>query len=699
MNTDAEHYARARRLVVEDPATLHEELDRILGGAERDLGARLEEAVRLAELALAAHLDAWWAGPVQPNVRSAIGRAVALVHDPLALGLALRLALGYARLGRVDDDAHRLATFARRLAGTGLGHPLEAYAAEAARHLDRALFLPSAEYAYGLVRGLEAEEARALAASHLARGNASFAALLAELVLVRRFDDWYVGPALPNVEAALVTWRAERPPALAELAVLLGRAYVKGGFVDLRARDHVAALLEGDEAKLLGPQEAIGFREYVDRDCFDYPASHLYARASALALAPLLEQIRRHVRSGGMAAAQLLGELALVRRLDAWYFGDPAANIRRAVQRWLESPPGEDPDADAVARTLAGLYLATLEGASHARALVRSVMARTPEAPELLDALRAAGIPADVPTRELHDLYARSVELEARVEAFRARAEAAGPLGEYERRAYEEVLRFLEREGEAPSLLDDVSRTVAAAVEVVTPEALVRSATAAVEDVLRLAVSGASAALRKDRIVAELARRDPRLRSLERIRDGGLELLDEVAWSITHENRVAAALDGLGCGLGGPTLVLVDVPMLLLVNLNAVAAIATVYGFDPGKGAERDFLVALLAGGAPALRQRLALDPDADGAEGPDPDGAGPEGPRDGRAALELHAAAAEIAARIARMKLLQIIPILGGAVGAGLNFHYTHGTTKTAVMAYRYRWLLRRFGMDRAPG
>jgi hypothetical protein len=229
----------------------------------------------------------------------------------------------------------------------------------------------------------------------------------------------------------------------------------------------------------------------------------------------------------------------------------------------------------------------------------------------------------------------------------------------------------------------------------VTPEALVRSAAAAVEDVLRLAVSGASAALRKDRIVAELARRDPRLRSLERIRDGGLELLDEVAWSITHENRVAAALDGLGCGLGGPTLVLVDVPMLLAVNLNAVAAIATVYGFDPGRGAERDFLIALLAGGAPALRQRLALDPDT--AEH-DPDGPGPDGPRDGRAALELHAAAAEIAARIGRMKLLQVIPILGGAVGAGLNFHYTHGTTKTAVMAYRYRWLLRRFGLDRAP-
>src|SRR5690606_13631094 len=132
-----------------------------------------------------------------------------------------------------------------------------------------------------------------------------------------------------------------------------------------------------------------------------------------------------------------------------------------------------------------------------------------------------------------------------------------------------------------------------------------------------------------------------------------LELLDEVAWSITLENRVAAALEGLGCGLGGPTLVLLDLPMLLLVNLNAIAAIATTYGFDTAQEAERDFAIALLAGGADALRRRLVVEE-----EQGERLAARPAGRQAGRGALALHEAAAEVAGRIARQKVLQVVPI-----------------------------------------
>jgi hypothetical protein len=692
-----EQYARAKRLVAEDRAALLEELDRVLGAAEKDLGERLEETARLCEMALVARLDPWWAGPPQPNIRRAVRRVDAALHDELALELALRLAAAYARLGRVDDDAHRLARLAARVKGTDLGHQLEPYAQEAAGHLERALFLPSAEYAYELVKDLPPEQAFALAGSHLARGNASFAAQLVELRLVRALDDWYVGPALPNMESALESYRAERPGELQELAVLLARAYVKGGFVDLRARDHVLGILDGDEAHLLGPEEAIGFREYVDRDCFDYPYKHLYEQVKALDQDGVRALVRRHTKNGSLVAAQRLCEMVLVRAYSDWYFGDPTINVRGAIQRYLDAPAVKDgaeagkerPElVDWAARFLAGLYAATLEGSSHARSLVHALVARAPDAPELVEAIHAAGIPADVPVTELHALYVQSVEIEARVDAFRARVEAAGArLTTYDRTAYFEVLRFLEQ-GE-PTVFDDVSRTLGDLVEVVVPETLIRAATATIEDALRLAVTGASAALRRDRIVAELARRDPALRTLDRIRDAPLELLDEVAWSITLENRVAAALEGLGCGLGGPTLVLIDLPMLLLVNLNAIAAIATTYGFDIAHSAERDFAIALLAGGADALRQRLVLDEDEGERLGLRPTTARPGG----RGALALHEAAAEVAGRIARQKVLQVIPIVGGAVGAGLNFHFTHTTTRTAVMAYRYRWLMRRFG------
>lgn len=696
MDPAREVYARARRLLEEEPGALLAELDRVIGAASREVTVRLEEAVRLGELALIARLDPWWAGPPQPNLRSAVARVERALHDPLALGLGLRLAAGYARLGRVDDEAHRLARLAARLEGTGLRHPEDGYAREAARHLEQAAFLPSAPYAYELVRELEPAPAAELVAAQLARGNPSFAALLAEMALARALAPWYVGPSLPNVERALVAYRERRPEALDDLAVLLARAYVRGGFVDLRARDHVRAVLEGAEAQLLGPDEAIGLQDYVDRDCFDYPYEHVYRVAKALAPDELRARVRGHTKNGALAAAQRLCEMSLVRRYDDWYVGDPTPNVRSAVARFLEDET-PDPDASWCARYLAGLYAATLEGSSHARQLVHATVASDPGAPAFSEAFQAAGIPPDVTVDELHALYKGVVEVEARVEAFRALAaeQTRAPLSDYEREAYAEVLRFLEA-GER-TLVSDVSSTLGGLVEVVVPDAMVRSVTAVVEDVLRLAVSGASAALRRDRILGELARRDPALRTLERIREADLRLLDEVAWALTRENRIAAALEGLGCGLGGATLVLVDLPMLILVNLNAVAAIATVYGFDVDAPREREFAVALLASGPEALRQAVAASSEQQGEER----NAFAEVAHltTNRAALAVHTAAAQIASRLARSKLAQLLPVLGGAVGAGLNFHYTHATTRAAVMAYRYRWLMRRFAQGAGSG
>jgi hypothetical protein len=37
------------------------------------------------------------------------------------------------------------------------------------------------------------------------------------------------------------------------------------------------------------------------------------------------------------------------------------------------------------------------------------------------------------------------------------------------------------------------------------------------------------------------------------------------------------------------------------------------------------------------------------------------------------------------------VVPVLGGAVGAGLNFQFTHASTRAAATVYRLRWLRRR--------
>jgi len=683
----AEIYAEAKQALAH-PEELLNELDRVLAAADPE-SERVAETVRKAEMALVARLDPWWAGRPQSNIHTAVEKVVDNLHDPLVVGLGLRLAAGYARLGRIDDDAYRLAILAGRLEGTGLPHPDASYAQEGRRHQERALFVPSHAYAYELVRHLPHDEAAELAQQALSRGNPALAVMFAELSLVATLDAWYLGPPLPNVERALARYREERPEGLRDLALVLARGYVQGEFVDLRARDHVRSVLEGEEVTFLSPDEAIRCREFVDRDCFDYPYEVLYRRVKTSDYVELQEAVAQRTRAGSLEVAQRMCEMFLVRRLADWRFGEAEPRIARALQlarTQLEDNDELEPDVEWALFTLAGLYLSGLHGPKPARELVRAVVGQAPDHEALVGAIQAAGIPQDVSVKELAEVYRETVDIEARVEDFRAQCDAMGGLDDYEREAYKEVLEFLER-GDG-WLLANLSRTLGDLVGSAAPQGLVRSATAAVENALRVANSGAGSLLRRDRILAELARRDPALRSLDRLKEAKLELLDEVAWSITRENRIAAALEGFGCGLGGPTLLLVDLPVLILVNLNAIAAVATVYGFDPEAPEERDLALAILSGGSEALAQLATLEHERD-----------PEAVETvlhrhlaGNAALALHAGAARAALRLLRQKLLQVIPILGGAVGAGLNFHYTATTTRTAVMAYRLRWLVRRF-------
>src|SRR5690606_16341005 len=115
------------------------------------------------------------------------------------------------------------------------------------------------------------------------------------------------------------------------------------------------------------------------------------------------------------------------------------------------------------------------------------------------EALLAAGIPADVSVAELHQLYRDVTEIEARVEAFRARAEAMGGLTEHERAAYAEVLRFLEEEERLG--LTEVTKTLGELAESVAPDALMSSVAGAIEAALRLALTGAGSLLRRERIL------------------------------------------------------------------------------------------------------------------------------------------------------------------------------------------------------
>jgi hypothetical protein len=669
------------------------EIERLLNTQDED-GAAVARATQLAEMALVARLAPWRAGSAVPNVRRAIDQvARGADQDAATSRLALRLAACYARLGRTDDEALRLGRYARaRAAGGGLQPDDRASAAEAANHLERAIFVPSLECARDLVEELDQEGVLREARSQLARKNASFAVLLLELALYRAHGS-RLGPIAPGkVEQGLRSFREtlERGGgrAHAELALLLARAYVEGAFVDARARDHVKTVLASLKDKLDAATEA-RLAAYVEEDAFFVPDAQVYEalkRHAATRPLDLRLDVAQRMEKGNFAVAQRTCELELVRRFDPWYVGDPTANVARAVARTASGFLKLDEEARWVACSLAALYAATLEASPHARALVAAVLTHASDAPELVAALEHAGLDPGVAGEELRAVYDQATDPAAHGRRFEELATRAG-LSESERAAGREVLAWLAEQRKADDLSSGVpymKRRLGDLVDVALPEAVTSAATFMIEATLRNVAAESAGRLGRARILAELGKAG--VPSLDAARSAPLETLDRLAWSITHENRLLALLEGFGCGLGGATLVLFDLPALVTVNLNAIAAMATVYGFDAEAQEEMERALLLLAGGYAAFSRDLE-----DESVGRITVRRMPQGALAGRAALALRMAAARLGGRLAKAKLLQLIPVLGGAVGAGLNFQFTHETTRAAKMLYRLRWLQRK--------
>lgn len=675
------------------PDEVRAELERLLATKDED-GAALERATQLAEMALAARLAPWRAGSAVPNVRRAIERVSrGDDQDGATSRFALRLAACYARGGRTDDEALRLGRYARsRSAGGGLGPDDRSFAAEAANHLERAVFVPSLECVRDLVADLDQDGVLREARSQLQRRNASFAALLLELSIFRAHGARLGAPTPAKIERALETFREALAKgggrAHAEVALLLARAYVEGLFVDTRARDLTRAVL-AHLADKLDADAKPRLEAYLAEDAFDLPDAQVYETVKRHAATQPLDlrlDVAERMEKGNFAVARRLCELELVRRFDPWYMGDPATNVARAVAKAAASVTKLDEGARWVACSLAALYAATLEGSAHARALVAAIFTHASDAPELTAALEHAGLDPGVPPEELRAVFEEATDPAAHAKRFEELATRAG-LSEAERVAGREVLEWLVEQRAAEGATTGVSyvkKRFGDLMEVALPEALTGAATSLIEATLRNVAAESARRLGRARILRELAKEG--IASVDAAQRAELATLDRLAWSITHENRLLAALEGFGCGLGGATLVLLDLPALLTVNLNAIGAMATVYGFEAESPEEEERALLLLAAGHEAFKRDLETP-----SVGRMTVRRIPSHALGGRAALALRAVAVRVGSRLMKQKLLQLIPVVGGAVGAGLNFHFTLETTRAARMLYRLRWLQRK--------
>ena len=181
-----------------------------------------------------------------------------------------------------------------------------------------------------------------------------------------------------------------------------------------------------------------------------------------------------------------------------------------------------------------------------------------------------------------------------------------------------------------------------------------------------------------------------------------IEDLDRIARRYFGSNKIVAALEGAGCGLGGMALIAADVPALFTISFRAIQQIGSSYGFDMEDPDMLPVVMSVFSVGTTASNtaKRVAL--------------------RDMRAAAVAlgknwtytkvaqatrtgvvvgllkentkHLPKA-IASNITKRKLAQAIPLVGVAVGAGFNYWFVSNTTRAAYMLFREMHLTRNYG------
>jgi hypothetical protein len=145
----------------------------------------------------------------------------------------------------------------------------------------------------------------------------------------------------------------------------------------------------------------------------------------------------------------------------------------------------------------------------------------------------------------------------------------------------------------------------------------------------------------------------------------------------------------------------VDVPATITLALRTVRLVGLCYGFGDDTEAERIFILDILqlAGANSMADKKEALARlDQDRAE-ISPEAWGKIVRLTGQAAgaqATMNRVAAVLGVNLSTRKLAQIVPLLGAAVGAGVNVAFQNDVARAARHAYRERWLAVNAGIVR---
>ncbi|MCP8968215.1 EcsC family protein [Ectobacillus ponti] len=165
-----------------------------------------------------------------------------------------------------------------------------------------------------------------------------------------------------------------------------------------------------------------------------------------------------------------------------------------------------------------------------------------------------------------------------------------------------------------------------------------------------------------------------------KLKETGLTLQERdtrVKEKLESYKKVAAA-EGAGTGAGGILLGLADFPLLLGIKIKFLFDAATLYGYDTSKEEERLFILHVfqLAFSSDDHRRDIFYILE------------NWETYREKEQNIDWRKFQQEYRDYIDLVKLLQLVPFIGAAVGAYANYQLLDKLGETAMNAYRMRWL-----------
>lgn len=264
-------------------------------------------------------------------------------------------------------------------------------------------------------------------------------------------------------------------------------------------------------------------------------------------------------------------------------------------------------------------------------------------------------------------------------------------LDKEEKKVLEEIERWQRgkfRTGIISKVVNDVFYPLERLVDFVLSDKIIEKATVLMKEILKNLQKSSQGFVNTGSIIKKASDAGLSVKDVADFRNIPMAYLDILAKSLFEKNAKYMALQGIGLGAGGYAFVLVDLPMLFMVNLKTIFQIGACYGYKPESIREKEFALQVFcitssAGGEQQKELRrmdkliMSFIEDTFSDES---------------SIFATEKAATGFTNRLLRWfikkKATRGFPLVGAVMGSGFNYLYTKESAIYAYMFYRKRFL-----------